>query len=367
VPFASAMSQHPEAAAAVGEVVGRVLEDLGPEPDLAILFVSAAHVGAVADIAAVVRRVVSPRVLLGCTAGSVVGDAHEVEDAPAVSLWAGRMPTVVPFRLDATRPFPAAEQLPADAAAFVLLADPFTYDAADAVASSALPVIGGLASAGMRPGFDRLVLDGEVFTDGAVAVAIGGVDVTTVVSQGCRPVGQPMVVTAGEGNLLAELGGRRALDRLQDELASLDESDLVLARLGLHMGRVIDEQREEFDRGDFLVRNVLGGDPERGVVAVGDEVTVGGTVQLHVRDAITADEDLRLLLEGQQADGALLFTCNGRGTHLFGIADHDALVADAALDGAPIAGMSCQGEIGPVGGRSFLHGFTASLLLLRDR
>lgn len=367
MPYAAAMSQHPVAAHAVGEVVGRVLEALGPRPSVAVLFVSASHSGAVDDIATAVRRLLEPDALIGCTAGTVVGDAHEVEDAPAVSLWAARLPTAAAFRLDAFRRFPAASELPPGTEAVVLLADPFTFDAGEAVAGAAVPVVGGLASAGTRPGQDRLVLDGAAYADGAVALALGGVEVTTIVSQGCRPVGQPMVVTAGEGNLVAGLGGRRALDRLQDELASLTEGELELARQGLHMGRVIDEQQEEFGRGDFLVRNVLGADPERGVVAVGDDVVVGGTVQLHVRDAMTADEDLQQLLAGQEADGALLFTCNGRGTHLFGIPDHDASVAHQALDGAPVAGMSCQGEIGPVGGRSFLHGFTASMLLLRDR
>jgi small ligand-binding sensory domain FIST len=130
---------------------------------------------------------------------------------------------------------------------------------------------------------------------------------------------------------------------------------------------VIDERQAEFGRGDFLIRDVLGADPKTGAVAVGDEVEVGATVQLQVRDADSADEDLRDLLWSRTADGALLFTCNGRGTSLFGIESHDARLVSDALDRAPLAGMSCAGELGPVGGRSFLHTFTASLLLLHDR
>jgi small ligand-binding sensory domain FIST len=188
-----------------------------------------------------------------------------------------------------------------------------------------------------------------------------------VVSQGCRPIGDPMVVTKGEGNLIHELAGKNALERVQEVLRRLSPDDIALAQHGLHLGRVIDERKATFDRGDFLVRNVLGADRSTGAVAVGDEIEVGATVQLQIRDAGSADEDLRSLIQGHRADGALLFTCNGRGTHLFGEEDHDARVLGEHLPGTPIAGMSCAGELGPVGGQSFLHGFTASVLLVRDR
>lgn len=211
------------------------------------------------------------------------------------------------------------------------------------------------------------MLDGHMLYDGAVAVVLGGVDVDAVVSQGCRPVGSPMVVTSGDGSLIHELAGRNALERVEEVLRRLTPDDVAMAQHGLHLGRVIDERKAEFGRGDFLIRNVLGADRATGSVAVGDEVEIGATVQLQVRDAASADEDLRDLLNGRSAHGALLFTCNGRGTHLFGDDDHDATIVSESLDGAPVAGMSCAGELGPVGGRSFLHGFTASLLLLRDR
>ncbi|MBA3303569.1 MAG: FIST C-terminal domain-containing protein, partial [Acidimicrobiia bacterium] len=115
------------------------------------------------------------------------------------------------------------------------------------------------------------------------------------------------------------------------------------------------------------IRNVLGAErgPEGGLV-VGDDVEVGATVQLQVRDAASADADLRSLLAPCDADGALLFTCNGRGTHLFGEPDHDAAAVADVLADPPLAGMSCAGEVGPVGTRSFLHGFTASMLLFRE-
>jgi small ligand-binding sensory domain FIST len=190
--------------------------------------------------------------------------------------------------------------------------------------------------------------------------------VTPVVSQGCRPIGEPYVVTKADRNIILELGGRPALDRLREIVGALDVEDQVLVQHGLHVGCVVDESKEVFDRGDFLIRNVLGADQEAGAVAVGEMVEVGATVQFQVRDAASADRDLRDLLAGEEADGALLFTCNGRGSHLFGEPDHDAAIIDAVTGGAT-AGMFCAGELGPVGGRSFLHGFTASVALFRDR
>jgi small ligand-binding sensory domain FIST len=196
-----------------------------------------------------------------------------------------------------------------------------------------------------------------------VGVLIGaGQVMTPIVSQGCRPIGDPYIVTRAEGQVIYELAGRPALERVEEIVAAVPPDDRDLLRGGVHIGRVIDESRAEFGRGDFLIRNVLGGDKAAGAIAVGDAVPVGSTVQLQVRDAASADEDLRMLLAGREAPGALVFTCNGRGTHLFGTPDHDAQVVREST-GAAVAGMFCAGEIGPVGGRTFLHGFTASVVL----
>jgi small ligand-binding sensory domain FIST len=175
------------------------------------------------------------------------------------------------------------------------------------------------------------------------------------------------VATRTEGNVVYELAGRPALDRLQEMAAAASAEERGLLQQGLHLGIVIDEHKADFERGDFLVRNVLGAHRESGALVAGDEVDLGATVQFHVRDAASADEDLRSLVAGRRADGALLFTCNGRGTRLFSVPDHDASVLDDALDRAPLAGMSCAGELGPVGHRNFLHGFTASVVLFRRR
>jgi small ligand-binding sensory domain FIST len=375
---AAAVSEHPVAAHATGEIAGSLLEQLGPAPDLAFVFATAAHTGALDDAVTALREVLRPEVLVGSTAVSVVGRDHEVEEAPGLSALAVRLDpgTPSPFgvRLELV---PSGDDegwsvwgLPvlAPGSTLVLLPDPFSFPAdrvLDGLAEQApdVTVIGGLASAARGPGGNRLILDGTLYDAGAVGVVLPpGVATTTVVSQGCRPIGDPMVVTRASGTLLEELASEPALPRLLRLLEGLDARDRNLAARGLHLGRVVDERKDVYERGDFLVRNVLGALREREAVAVGDELDVGSIVQFQVRDAESADEDLRALLAGRRAAGALLFTCNGRGSHLFGRPDHDAELVASVTDGAT-AGMFCAGELGPVGGRAWLHGFTASVLL----
>jgi small ligand-binding sensory domain FIST len=378
VPFAASMSEHPIATHATGEVVGQVLEALGDAPDLAVLFVTAPHTGVLEDIARTVREVLHPGTLLGVTAVSVLSGDREVEEQPAITLWAARLGApVTPVRLDTSIPSigVAVSGLDHDLVGdhrertLLLLADPFStpvegfLDAAPETYPG-LRIIGGLASAARGPGGNRLVLDDQQYTDGAIGALLPPVEsLTAVVSQGCRPIGSPMTVTKSEGRIIYELAGRPALERLVELLEGLDDDERALAQSGIHLGCVINEHKVDFDRGDFLIRAVLGGDRDVGAIAVGDEVAIGATVQVQVRDAESADHDLRELLTGQRAKGALVFTCNGRGTHLFGVPDHDAKVINAHVDGGATAGMFCAGEVGPIGDRSFLHGFTASILL----
>jgi small ligand-binding sensory domain FIST len=183
------------------------------------------------------------------------------------------------------------------------------------------------------------------------------------VSQGCRPIGQPLVVTRAERNVIYELGGQPALERLMSQISELDSETRTKAARGLHIGLVIDERKPDFGAGDFLIRGVLGADRSAGAVAIGDDVEVGTTVQFQIRDAESADQDLRALMTGVTAEAALVFTCNGRGTQLFGAPNHDAALLSDYLPTSPIAGMFCAGELGPVGGRTLVHGFTASLAL----
>ena len=377
----AALSQHPVTATAVGEATGEVLEALAGAPaDLAVLFVTPHHAGALEDAAAAVRAILSPATLLGCSAVAVAGQGVEVEDGPGVSVWAGALGcAMAPVRLQPVRSMsddPIAgwpEVLPFDPAALVLLGDPFSSPA-DAVLDRlaerqpGLPVIGGMASAARGPGGNRLALDGRVVSDGAVGALLGpGCGLETVVSQGCRPIGDPFVVTRAEGEVIYELAGRPPLERLTEiATTQLHQHEVAALNRGLHLGIVVDEHRETFGPGDFLVRNVLGADRANGAIAVGDVVPVGTTVQFHLRDADAADIDLRALLaDTGQVDGALLFTCNGRGRRLFGVDNHDAELLAEATYGAPAAGFFAAGELGPIRGRNALHGFTASIALFR--
>ena len=373
--YAQGLSEHPIPSQAVGEAVGQVLDGLGDErPDLVMLFTSPHHIGAMEDIVSSVRGLLDPTVLLGGSAGAVIGGGREVEDSPALSLFAARLPATLltPVRLEVV-PTPDGPSLVGwpdhPDGTMLLLADPFTFPA-DAFLDRVnedlpkLQIIGGLASAAMQPGGNRLVLDEQITDSGAVGVVLsGGVEIRTVVSQGCRPVGKPYVVTRSDRNFILELGGKSALQRLQETATAANDEERELMRQGLQIGCVVDETRLEFTRGDFLVRGVVGADQRSGAIAVGDNVPVGRTVQFQVRDAGSADEDLRDLLTSAEADAAILFTCNGRGQRLFGEADHDAGVVDQLLGPLPLAGCFCAGELGPVGTRNFLHGFTASLAL----
>jgi len=384
--FASALSEHPDPAEATGEVIGAVLEQLGTEPDVAAVFASPQHRDAFGDMAAAINRMLRPRVFVGTTAVAVLGGGREVEDAPAIGLWAGRLAARPrPVRLQATRTpsgialqgLSASTFEPGDA--LLLLADPFSlpvdaiidalaaFEMPEASELLSVPVVGGMASAANTPGGNRLVLDDEVMSSGGVGVVLpAGVATRTVVSQGCRPIGDPMIVTRAEGNLVMEIAGRPALDRLDDLVRAADAEERSLLASGLQIGIAIDEHRATFERGDFLVRGVVGADRLQRALAVGDRVEVGTTVQFQVRDAVAADEDLRAMLADATGDAALVFTCNGRGQRLFGEPDHDARVVHDTLGSPALAGMFCAGEFGPIGGRSFVHGFTASVLVFRD-
>jgi small ligand-binding sensory domain FIST len=347
----------------------------GDDPDLVVCFASPHFVGALDDLVHALRQLLTPKLLVGATAVSVIGNAEEVEEAPAFSLFAACIPearlTPVTLAVEQTPDGPAVvgwPDLDHSPSTLVLLADPFSFPVDGFLRRldedrPGLRVIGGVASAAMRPGGNRLVLDDDVRSGGAVGVLVDGVDVQPVVSQGCRPIGQPFVVTRANGSFIEELGGRPPLERLQELAESLEEHERSLVQTGLHLGVVVDEHQTVFGRGDFLVRNIMGADRSSGALAVGDHVAVGQTVQFQVRDAGAADEDLRTLLAGADASAALVFTCNGRGRHLFGTPDHDAAVVAELLGPIPAAGAFCAGEIGPIGGRNFLHGFTASLAL----
>jgi small ligand-binding sensory domain FIST len=322
--------------------------------------------------------------LIGCVAEAVAGGAREVESGPAVALWlAADLGPVETFAMEFVRTssggaFGGYRFGPEPADVHLMICDPFTFPVSDLLGhlNSRVPgalVMGGIASGGLRQGQSRLFLDGQVLSSGAVGAHLPQAEVHPLVAQGCRPVGDPYTVTRAEANLIQELGGRSPLERLRDLAAALPGPERELLSQGVHLGMVINEYRAERHQGDFLIRGVLGADPQSGSIAVGDEVAVGQTVQFHVRDAESADEDLRRTLErevaalgGRRAAGALLFTCNGRGSRMFDEPDHDAGMLATVLGEIPVAGFFCGGELGPVGGQNFLHTFTASIALFPD-
>jgi small ligand-binding sensory domain FIST len=236
---------------------------------------------------------------------------------------------------------------------------------------SSQPVFGGLASGAFPEPVAQLYLDGEVFEDGGVAIAVGGdVTVDGVISQGCTPIGEPWTLTRVEQNLIRNIANRPAYTVLAETVQNLSPDDQRKAQGNLHIGLAVNEYLEEFHRGDFLVRNLLGGDPNSGILAVGALPRMGQTIQFQRRDAAAASEDLnellarkKSLLADREILGGALFCCNGRGKNLFGRPSHDSQLVQAHFGPTGVAGFFCNGEIGPIGDKNFLHGFTASLAL----
>ncbi len=372
------LSDEFDAVEAFSDAARQARRGLGAPCDLCFVFAGAPHLGRGKWILSAVHDELEPDCLIGCGAGGVVGAGREIEEGPGAVVWAASLPeaTLSTHELEVERVEDGAELhgLPDPDAlgeALVVLADPYTFPTEALLAHlnevrPGMPVLGGLASAAAA-GSASLFRDGDVVDGGAVACSLAGVEVLTCVSQGAAPVGPEMTVTAAEGNVIEELASQPAIERLREAIASLDPREQELASGGLLLGIVIDENQPEYERGDFLVRPIVGADPSAGTIAAGERVRVGQTVRMHVRDGASADEDLRAALRSQVAAlgasgaaGALLFTCNGRGSHMFQVPDHDAAAIDDAL-GIPAGGFFCAGEIGPVGGRNFLHGFTATM------
>ena len=344
--FGAAVSTAADHQQALDEVVPAVLGQVGEAPDLVVCFFSMDHAGAATGISLGLSERTGTATIIGCTAGGVISGRHELEDSPALSVWAARLPGVraTPFALDLVELADGygvtgwPELDPAERSDVLLLPDPFSFPADSFIRrlnqeQPGIRVVGGMASGAGGPG-------------------------------------SPFTVTRGEGNLIQELGGRPALERLRELIVGASPTDQALLVSGVQIGRVIDEHKLSFERGDFLIRSLIGVEEESGALAIGDQVEVGQTLQFHVRDATAATEELDLLLApvpGWCPQGALLFSCNGRGRRFFKVPDHDAGRVAKATGDAPMAGFFAQGELGPVGGQNFLHGFTASMALFRGR
>jgi small ligand-binding sensory domain FIST len=384
---AAAVSTEGGTRAAAEEVAERVRADLAGAPaDLALLFLSPEHAGEAETAAAAVMDILRPEALAGATGEAVIATGRELEGVPAMSLLAMSLPggraRVHHLSVRDTGDGPAvempAELVPEPGEPMLLIADPYSFPA-DAFLEgvegrfAGAVAVGGLASGGAGPGEHAFICGRRVMRHGAIAVTVeGDVRLRVLVSQGCAPVGPEMVITSADGNIIHELAGRPAYERLADIVAGLDDHARDLVQRGLLAGLVIDENRAEYGSDDYLMRAVMGGDADQGSLVVGDTVRVGQTFRFHARDAESADADLRAALRrhaenGERPQAALLFACNGRGSNMYPDPDHDAGAVAEELGPIPLAGMFCSGEIGPVGGHTFLHGFTATMALLTAR
>jgi small ligand-binding sensory domain FIST len=386
MPFAVALSTAPDAARAAEEAGQAALKGLGRTPDLAVAFYSPHLAADAADMAQVLNARLGAKALLGILGESVIAGSREVEDRPGVSVWLAAWDddvSVDAFHLDLEQTpdgptlfgWPDAMfEADLEKSLLVTFGDPYTFPAVDLFLPTlnddypGLRVAGGMASSPTGAGTPSLILNGEVKEQGAVGALLRGAKFRTVVSQGCRPVGKPMVVTKGQDNVIAELGGQTPLEYLRKLLEEVTPSEKELMQRGLLIGVAITEYKDEFKRGDFLIRNLLGLDPRTGALALTDRVRRGQTVQFHVRDADTAGEDLKELLRsatasGMKPAGGLLFSCNGRGTRMFPGPDHDAKMVQGEVGPLALAGFFAAGELGPIGGKNFIHGFTASAVL----
>ena len=391
--WSSAVSDSPSFTEAVTQASEQILANLdGKHPDLAVVFISSHHMPSYVVAPELLAETLGAKVLIGCSAAGVIGGGQEVERRPGIAISAAILPGVElsPFHLNQDElPSPDAgpEEWQAllgiraeDCPAIMLLPDPFTLRSDHLLAGLdfAYPStvkIGGLASGGGQPGANALFINDRSVRSGAVGVAFSGdLEVETIVAQGCRPIGEPLVVTESEINVISKLGDQTPLEVLRDLFETAETREKRLIRRSLQIGIIMDRLAQNSSEGEFLIRNVLGADEEDGTLAVGELVQEGQVVQFFVRDAQAADEDLRLMLEEyidnlDEADipaSALLFSCIGRGQYLYGSPDHDTSIFTDIVADIPITGFFSNGEIGPLGDQTFLHGYSASFALFKQ-
>jgi small ligand-binding sensory domain FIST len=377
------VSTAPDARKAAVEATEHARDELaGEAPSLAVLLGSRPHSEQAGDVLDGVHETVESPALIGCVAQGIVAGPHEIEDQAAVAVWLASGLAAETFQLDFIRTGSAGlltgylfDRTAHDL--HLLLPDPYTFPSNLLIEhlNTDLPgttLLGGVVSGGLAAGDTRLFRDRDVLTSGAVGVRLSGAHGVPIVSQGCRPIGHPYTVTGAHGAVITELGGRPPLERLRESVVGLPPDERELVSHGLQIGIVVDERLAAPGQGDFMIRGLLGAEASTGAIEIGEVVEVGATVQFQVRDAAGADKDLRLAVERAGAQlpgrpaGALLFTCNGRGRRMFGVADHDASTIEELLGGIPLAGFFAAGEIGPIAGRNALHGFTASMAVFID-
>jgi small ligand-binding sensory domain FIST len=411
IQWANALSTRPSLETAVAEVVDRVQQSLRADPHLGLVFISSAYASEYSRLMPLLKERLSVPVLIGCGGSGIIGmnaqgEPQELEGEPALSLSLAHLPDVRVHAFyiptdnlpDLDSPPSAWVELvgvpPQEQPQFILLAQPFTAGVNDLLQGLdfAYPgsiKVGGLASASAMGAPSGLFCNYKLYRDGIVGVALSGnIVIETIVAQGCRPIGQTYQVTLCERNILLELAeqdgtklttdetqSRPPLEILRDLIQSLSEADRQLAQHSLFVGVARDEFKQQLGHGDFLIRNLLGVDPRVGAIAIGDRVRPGQRIQFHLRDARTSEEDLELLLQryrkqeshATDAAGALMFSCLGRGERLYGKPDFDSKLFRRYLKTIPMSGFFCNGEIGPVGGSTFLHGYTSVFGICRSK
>jgi small ligand-binding sensory domain FIST len=409
--WASALSTRPSLEAAVKEVAEQAMRSLEAQPDLGIVFISSAFASEFSRLMPLLQEHLTVPVWIGCSGGGVVGvndlgQIQEVEDKAALSLSLASLPDVkvYPFHVDSNE-LPDLDSspnqwsdligvAPQEHPHFILLSDPFSSGINDLLqgldfAYPGSVKLGGLASVASISNSSGLFYNARLLQQGTVGVALSGnICLETIVSQGCRPIGKPYRVAEAERNVLLKVEEQGAdgigegvtqtpLEALQEIFQTLDPSDRELAQHSLFVGIAQSEFKQQLEAGDFLIRNLLGVDPRNGAIAIGDRVRLGQRVQFHLRDAKASASDLETLLEGYQLQnqvnestlpiGALMFSCMGRGKGLYGQANFDSGLFSQYFQQVPLGGFFCGGEIGPVGGSTFLHGYTSVFAICRSK
>ncbi len=389
--WSSAVSDNISLGDAIAECASRIRQELGEQtPDLAVAFVSAHHFQGFDAVPGLVREHLGGCLLLGCSGGGIIGAGKEVEHRPGFALSAALLPDVeiAPFHIendqlpDGDAPPDRWEALVGVAADksphFILLADPFSIGGDQFLMGLdfAFPgsiKIGGLASGARQPNGNALYLADRAYSSGVVGVALSGnIAVDTIVAQGCKPIGRAMHITGCNRNVLLELDGQTPFEMLREVFETLSGRDRELVQHSLFLGVVMDEMNDSPQLGDYLIRNIIGVDAQRGALAIGEMLKEGQTVQFHLRDADTSSQDLDAMLRKylnshplHQDAGALLFSCLGRGSYLYGRPDHDTDMFREKVGAMPLTGFFCNGEIGQVGGATYLHGYTSSFGIFR--
>lgn len=365
------------------------------QPDLLIGFIAPQFIDQFDDVPELVKDAFGAKVFIGCSAGGSIGGGKEIEQKPCVAFTAASLPDVGINAFHITKQqLPNADAppdawidlvcvKPAEKPAFVIIPDPFTMHSDDIIhgLDYAFPdsiKIGGLASGANEPGSNVLYLNGNTLREGLVGLALtGNIVVDSVVAQGCKPIGKPFKITKSKRHILFELDGEPAIMALKKVMEDLSEVERDLARDAMFLGVVMEESDGKPKAGDFLVRNIIGIEQNSGALVVGEILDDARTVQFHVRDAATSADDLRLLLKKYRDDkldgtadgvkGALLFSCLGRGVYLYGRPNHDSDCFRDYLGAVPLGGFFCNGEIGPVGNNTYLHGYTSSFGIFRQK